>query len=43
VNSNAAGDGTISVKTTKGKKTIKVVFSASGYTAGSTTVMVTVK
>ena len=41
--SNAAGDGTISVKTSRGRKTFKVVFSAPGCTAGSTSVVVTVK
>ena len=41
--SNSAGDGTVSIKTSKGRKTFKVVFSTSGCTAGTAAVVVTVK
>lgn len=41
--SNAWGDGGLTVKTTRGKKTFRVVFAPAGYTAGSRTVTVTVR
>jgi hypothetical protein len=41
--SNAAGDGTVSLKVAKGKKTIKVIFAPSGYASAASTVTVTVK
>lgn len=42
-NSNAWGDGTLTVKASKGKKTVKVVFAPKGYTAGSASKVATFK